>query len=88
MTRAQLLVELPDGMSLMTLREMLEMNEVTVHALRRVDAVDPPAPRKRRFLQLTPTERLVLTALGDCDTNAEIAAQLNLSPATVKSHVE
>ncbi|MCS6862496.1 MAG: LuxR C-terminal-related transcriptional regulator, partial [Abditibacteriales bacterium] len=25
---------------------------------------------------------------GDCDTNAEIAAQLNLSPATVKSHVE
>lgn len=42
----------------------------------------------QRGSALTPREREVLLAVADGHTNAEIAAQLSVSPATVKTHLD
>lgn len=47
----------------------------------------PPAPLGARFPQLTPREAEVLERIAAGRSNAEIAAELYLSVATVKSHV-
>ncbi|GAB2970137.1 response regulator transcription factor [Streptomyces pseudoechinosporeus] len=46
-----------------------------------------PAPPHRDLAALTPRELEVLTLLGRGLSNAELAAELTLSEATVKSHV-
>jgi DNA-binding NarL/FixJ family response regulator len=89
MSRVQLLVELPPGMSPLRLREVLEMNEVVVRDLRRVDAADPPARSSQpTAIGLTAAELSVLKAFAFCDTNKEIAAQLGICESTVKSHIK
>jgi DNA-binding NarL/FixJ family response regulator len=57
-----------------------------------VTAVAPEANRsqddaRRRLSALTPREREVAQAVGRGLTNAELAAALNMSVATVKAHV-
>lgn len=42
---------------------------------------------RRRFATLTPREYQVAAAIGQGYSNAEIAAQLHMSLATVKAHV-
>lgn len=49
-------------------------------------AADPP-PQHRRIAALTPRELEVLTLMGRGRSNTEIAADLTLSEATVKTHV-
>jgi DNA-binding NarL/FixJ family response regulator len=55
-------------------------------------AGDPDAATRReqareRLGALTPREREVAAAVGDGSSNAEIAARLHMSLATVKAHV-
>jgi len=42
---------------------------------------------RQRLASLTPREYQVATAVGEGRSNADIAAQLHMSPATVKAHV-
>ncbi|MGW1072031.1 response regulator [Streptomyces sp. NPDC002537] len=49
--------------------------------------VSPAVEPHDRVAQLTPREREVLTLLGAGLSNREIAAELHLSPGTVKEHV-
>ncbi len=88
MAVVQLLVELPDGMSLASLRELLEMHDATMHECKRVDGSPPASPPNQTSVPLTPTELSILKAFSYCDTNEEIAAQVGLSLSTVKSHTE
>lgn len=50
-------------------------------------AADGAEQARARLARLTPREREVVLALGRGETNAEIAADLNLGLATVKAHV-
>jgi DNA-binding NarL/FixJ family response regulator len=48
----------------------------------------PPAPEQARELDgLTPTERKVLTLIGQGYSNSEIAARLFVADTTVRTHV-
>jgi len=47
----------------------------------------PPIENKNSFVQLTTREREVVQFIGEGLTNREIAARMNLSAFTVKSHV-
>jgi DNA-binding NarL/FixJ family response regulator len=49
--------------------------------------VTPPGPLRDRLAQLTPREHEVLDQVAAGRSNAEIAAALHLSVATVKTHV-
>ena len=42
---------------------------------------------RQRLASLTPREYQVATSVGKGSSNADIAAQLHMSPATVKAHV-
>lgn len=54
----------------------------------RTDAADLLSPQKHPAIRLTAAELSVLKAFSYCDTNKEIAAQLGMSAATVKSHAD
>ncbi|TDB78327.1 response regulator transcription factor [Micromonospora sp. KC723] len=53
---------------------------------RRTSPAGPP-PQRRRVAALTPRELEVLTLMGRGRSNTEIAGELSLSEATVKTHV-
>ena len=88
MAVAQLIVELPDEMTVASLRELLEMNGVTVRACLSKENSVVVSPSPSTAVRLTPAERDVLRAFTYCDSRREIAARLRVAPTTVKSHIE
>jgi DNA-binding NarL/FixJ family response regulator len=61
---------------------------VTRRLLETFIAPRPPGPEQARELDsLTPTERTVLTLIGQGHSNSEIAAQLFIADTTVRTHV-
>jgi DNA-binding NarL/FixJ family response regulator len=61
---------------------------ITRRLVERFASGAPPAPAVHRDLAvLTPREREVLTLVGHGRSNSEIAADLTLSEATVKTHI-
>jgi ATP/maltotriose-dependent transcriptional regulator MalT len=84
MATAELLVELPAGVALDQVCELLAMHGVQVRAGR----VRPPGEPKGRLprpgVQLTENERSVLRAFACCNSNEEVAATLNVSTETVR----
>jgi len=87
MMRVRLLVELPDDLTLTALRELLEMNDVVVRQCE-VDTNHIAASScPPKSVSLTPAELAVLKAFAYCDRNDDIAARLNISVSTVKSHI-
>ncbi|TDD47550.1 response regulator transcription factor [Nonomuraea terrae] len=60
---------------------------ITRRLVERYAAAQPPAAVHRDLAALTPREREVFTLLGQGLSNAELAAALRLSEATVKTHV-
>ncbi|GAA4248342.1 response regulator transcription factor [Dactylosporangium darangshiense] len=60
---------------------------ITRRLVERFAAADGPAPLHRDLGPLTPRELEVLTLLGHGLSNAELARELTLSEATVKTHV-
>ncbi|MCS6862217.1 MAG: LuxR C-terminal-related transcriptional regulator [Abditibacteriales bacterium] len=87
MRQVHLRVELPDGMTLTALRELLEMNDVVVHECE-VDTNAPKAAAHRlRSIQLSGAELAVLKTFAYCETNQAIAERLNISVSTVKTHI-
>ncbi len=83
----RVVAEVPPGMSLTSLRELLEMNEVAVHGVSRVDN-NRPAPPHKIVVHLTPAELRVLRAFAHCNTYQHIANQLGTSVSTVRSHAK
>jgi DNA-binding NarL/FixJ family response regulator len=89
MAVVQLLVESPEEMSLASLRELLEMNQIAVREVKRADANGSSHfPPSQTPVALTPTELLVVKAFTYCDTNEEIAMRLGVQTCTVKKHAE
>ena len=87
MPRLRLCVEVPHGLSICTLRELLAMHGALVHGWE----LAPPAPAEespRCPVSLTPSELAVLRAFAYCDSKEGVAARLGISPGTVKSHTE
>lgn len=81
--------ELLRGVRLAAAGDSMLSPGVTRRLIDRVTAADP-APRRQaaeRLRGLTERERQVLTQIGLGHTNADIAARMYLSEATVKSHV-
>jgi DNA-binding NarL/FixJ family response regulator len=64
-----------------------EVGERLVAGFAAASASPEPAPLAARFPQLTPREAEVLERIAAGRSNVEIAAELYLSVATVKSHV-
>ncbi|WP_433215595.1 response regulator [Dactylosporangium sp. CS-047395] len=60
---------------------------ITRRLVERFAAESAPAPLHRDLTPLTPRELEVLTLMGQGLSNAELAAALTLSEATVKTHV-
>ena len=88
MRKVELLVELPEGMSLVSLRELLDLNGVTVQAVRESPNGAPCWRPHLACVHITPVELAVLKAFTYCNSNEEIAEALSLSPETVKTHVK
>src|SRR3954447_14775780 len=88
MSLVQLQVELPEGMSLASLRELLQMNGVTVRGCSRDACPEPAWQPNPLSLRLTEAERAVLRAFTFCDTNEELAAALHVGVETVRTHVK
>jgi DNA-binding NarL/FixJ family response regulator len=100
----QFAAHVPDDLCLTSLREIMALNKVQVHACHPQQQEQqpsspvqqqwqPPAPWPPRVaaaatLHLTAMERLVLLAFTRCDTNDEIAALLGIAESTVKTHVK
>src|ERR671923_912988 len=80
--------ELLNAIRLVAAGDALLAPSVTRTLLERFAVLHEPGPEVRRRLEeLTPRELEVLTLVGTGLTNADIAARLVLSPATVKTHV-
>jgi DNA-binding NarL/FixJ family response regulator len=80
--------ELLDAIRLVAAGDALLAPSVTRRLLERFAVLHEPGPEVRRRLEeLTPRELEVLTLVGTGLTNADIAAELVLSPATAKTHV-
>jgi DNA-binding NarL/FixJ family response regulator len=80
--------ELLDAIRLIAAGDALLAPSVTRALLERFAVLHEPGPEvRRRLAELTPRELEVLTLVGAGLTNADIAAQLVLSPATAKTHV-
>jgi DNA-binding NarL/FixJ family response regulator len=68
--------------------EMLLAPSVTRRLLETFVAARPPGPDQRLELEvLTPSERTVLTLIGQGRSNGEIAAELSIADTTVRTHV-
>jgi DNA-binding NarL/FixJ family response regulator len=65
--------------------DMLVSPQITVRLLRRLAGESPGRPTP--CVRLTNRELGIVRAVADGKTNAEIAAELYLSPGTVKTHV-
>lgn len=88
MATARLIVELPGGLELDQLLELLRMHDVTVRSCT-VGAVEETEERPRpACVTLTESERAVLRAFTYCNRNEEIAAALHVSPETVRWHAK
>ena len=80
--------ELLNAIRLVAAGDALLAPSVTRTLLERFAVLHEPGPEVRRRLEeLTPRELEVLTLVGTGLTNADIAARLVVSPATVKTHV-
>jgi DNA-binding NarL/FixJ family response regulator len=80
--------ELLDAIRLIAAGDALLAPSVTRALLERFAVLHEPGPEvRRRLAELTRRELEVLTLVGAGLTNADIAAQLVLSPATAKTHV-
>lgn len=88
MATARLLVELPEGLELDQLLELLRMHDVTVRS-GAMDATREPDERIRpACVTLTESEGAVLRAFTYCNRNEEIAAALHVSTETVRWHAK
>ena len=88
MSRLHLVVELPEGMPLASLRELLAVNGMALCACRSSNGVDPAWQPHPASLHLTQAEGAVLRAFTYCNTSGEIAAALNLRRETVRGLVK
>lgn len=76
-----------DSVRLVAAGDRVLRPQVTRRLLRAFAATSPPARRAEILDQLTERERDVLGCLGAGLSNAQIARQLFISEATVKTHV-
>ncbi len=87
MAVVQLLVELPEGMSLASLQQLLEGNGIVVREFKRIDDTNPPH-QSQPSPRLSPTELEVLRAFAQDVTKEDIADLLHVSVSTVKTHTQ
>src|SRR5437868_5429503 len=88
MPRVQLQVELPEGMPLASLSELLAMNGIALRGFSRNGGGEPAWQPDPASLSVTEAERAVLRAFTYCDTNEEIAAALHIGAETVRTHAK
>ena len=80
--------EVPDDLSLTSLREVMEMNEVRVQAIRKDNSPRSLGVKPVASVHLTATEREVLKAFTYCENSEEVAALLGVAPSTIKTHTK
>ena len=80
--------ELIQAIKVVAAGETLLAPSVTRHLLETFVKPRPPGPKQASELDpLTPTERAVLTLMGQGRSNSEIAAELFVADTTVRTHV-
>lgn len=84
----QLQVELPEGMPVASLRELLAMHGIALRAFHRNGAAERAWQPDPGSLNLTEAERAVLRSFTYCDTNEQIAAALHIGVETVRTHAK